>query len=60
MSERPPALDPEAVEAFVAKAHGDLDYVRSALATEPALLNATWDWGGGAGGEQARAVLELL
>jgi hypothetical protein len=47
MSGRPPALDPETVEAFVAKAHGDLDYVRSALAAEPGLLNATWDWGGG-------------
>jgi hypothetical protein len=47
MSERPPALDPETVEAFVAKAHGDLDYVRAALAAEPGLLNAAWDWGGG-------------
>jgi hypothetical protein len=47
MSERAPALDPEAVEAFVAKAHGDLEYVRSALAAEPGLLNASWDWGGG-------------
>ena len=47
MSERPPALDPEVVEAFVAKAHGDLDYVRSALVAEPGLLNAAWDWGGG-------------
>lgn len=47
MSERPPALDSEAVNEFVAKAHGDLDYVRSALATEPRLLNAAWDWGGG-------------
>lgn len=40
MSEGAPALDPGAVEAFVAKAHGDLDYVRSALAAEPALVNA--------------------
>lgn len=47
MSERPPALDSEAVNEFVAKAHGDLDYVRSALATEPRLLNAAWDRGGG-------------
>jgi hypothetical protein len=47
MSERPPALDPESVNEFVAKAHGDLDYVRSALAGEPGLLNAAWDWGGG-------------
>ena len=47
MSGRPPALHPETVEAFVAKAHGDLDYVRAALAAEPGLLNAAWDWGGG-------------
>jgi hypothetical protein len=47
MSDRPPALDPERVNAFVAKAHGDLDYVRAALGAEPGLLNAAWDWGGG-------------
>jgi hypothetical protein len=47
MSERPPALDPEKVNAFVANAHGDLDAVRALLAEEPALVNATWDWGGG-------------
>ena len=47
MSERPPALDPASVNEFVARAHGDLDYVRSALAGEPGLLNAAWDWGGG-------------
>jgi hypothetical protein len=68
MSDRPPALDPGAVEAFVAKAHGDLDYVRSALATEPGLLNAAWDWGGGdwetalgaAGHMGRRDIAELL
>jgi hypothetical protein len=47
MSDRPPALDPETVESFVAKAHGDLDGVRVLLEREPALVNATWDWGGG-------------
>jgi hypothetical protein len=47
MSERPPALDPEKVESFVAKAHGDLDGVQALLGEEPALVNATWDWGGG-------------
>jgi hypothetical protein len=47
MSERPPALDSETVESFVAKAHGDLDGVRALLEDEPALVNATWDWGGG-------------
>jgi hypothetical protein len=47
MNEQPPRLDPDAVEAFVAKAHGDLDFVRSALAAQPGLLNAAWDWGAG-------------
>ena len=47
MSDRPPALDRVTVESFVAKAHGDLDEVRALLEEEPALVNATWDWGGG-------------
>jgi hypothetical protein len=47
MSDRPPALDSETVESFVAKAHGDVDGVRALLEDEPALVNATWDWGGG-------------
>jgi hypothetical protein len=45
--ERPPALDPDLVQSFVAKAHGDLDVVRKLLEQEPRLLNAAWDWGGG-------------
>jgi hypothetical protein len=47
VSERPDPLDPQVVQAFVANAHGDLDAVRDALDAEPALVNATWDWGGG-------------
>lgn len=47
MSERPPALDPGQVEAFVAAAHGDFDVVRGLLDEEPRLANAAWDWGGG-------------
>jgi hypothetical protein len=47
MSDRPLPLDPQQVEAFVANAHGDLEAVRALLAEEPALVNATWDWGGG-------------
>jgi hypothetical protein len=35
------------VRAYVANAHGDLDATRAALDTEPQLLNAAWDWGGG-------------
>jgi hypothetical protein len=47
MSDRPPALDRELVERFVAGAHGDLDTVESLLAEEPGLVNAAWDWGAG-------------
>jgi len=46
-SERPAALEPEQVQAFVGAAHGDLEHVRTALAREPRLVNASWDWGGG-------------
>ena len=43
----PAALDSNLVHDFVANAHGDLEAVRDALADEPALANASWDWGGG-------------
>src|SRR5512138_2642348 len=42
-----PALAPALVQEFVCNAHGDLDRVKELLAQEPALINATWDWGGG-------------
>jgi hypothetical protein len=45
--ERPPALPADLVREFVLKAHGDLARVQALLAEQPALLNATWDWGGG-------------
>jgi hypothetical protein len=47
MSEQPSALNPELVQEFVAKAHGDLEAVRELLASEPTLVNAAWDWRGG-------------
>jgi hypothetical protein len=47
MSERPAAISPDLVQDFVSKAHGDLDGVQELLEREPALVNATWDWGGG-------------
>jgi hypothetical protein len=47
MSDAPPQLDPATVQVFVANAHGDLDVVREQLAAEPALVNASWDWGSG-------------
>ena len=40
-------LDPALVEALVGASHGDLAQVRELLGREPALVNATWDWGGG-------------
>jgi len=42
-----PTIESTLVHEFVAKAHGDLDRVKEMLAQEPALVNATWDWGGG-------------
>jgi hypothetical protein len=45
--EKKPALMPDLVAEFVVKAHGDLERVQALLEQEPALINATWDWGGG-------------
>ena len=42
-----PALDAKLVQEFVGNAHGDLNRVKELLSQEPALINATWDWGGG-------------
>lgn len=47
MSERPSQLDASLVNEFVAQAHGDLARVQELLITEPRLINAAWDWGGG-------------
>jgi hypothetical protein len=46
-TDTPPALDSDLVREFVGNAHGDLDAVRHALAVQPTLVNAAWDWGGG-------------
>ena len=45
--ESKPALESNLVEEFVRVAHSDLDRTRELLTTQPALVNATWDWGGG-------------
>ena len=45
--QRPPALAALLVRDFVGKAHADLAGTKALLAEQPALLNATWDWGGG-------------
>ena len=42
-----PALESKLVQEFVGVAHGDLNRVKELLAQESALVNATWDWGGG-------------
>ena len=45
--ERPPAIAAAMVQEFVRKSHADLPATKAMLAEQPALLNATWDWGGG-------------
>lgn len=46
-SERGPQLAPEQVNEFVRVGHGNLEVVKRMLGEEPALLHASWDWGGG-------------
>jgi hypothetical protein len=45
--EKKPALDRALVQEIVLKAHGDLGRVQELIEQEPALVNASWDWGGG-------------
>jgi len=45
--EKKAALEAEQIQEFVVKSHGDLERVKELLAQEPALINASWDWGGG-------------
>ena len=47
METKPAALEIALVQAFVAQSHSDLERVKELLAQEPALINASWDWGGG-------------
>jgi hypothetical protein len=42
-----PQINRLLVQDFVVFAHSDLDMVKKLLEKEPALLNATMDWGGG-------------
>ena len=44
---KPPPIAPELVKEFVVAGHGNLAKVKEMLARDPALVNATWDWGGG-------------
>ena len=45
--ERSPALEAQLVNEFVSVCHGNLARAKELLAQEPALVNASWDWGGG-------------
>jgi len=45
--DKKPALEAKLVEEFVEKAHSDFERINELLTQEPALANATWDWGGG-------------
>jgi len=45
--DRAPPIDSALVKQFVIACHGQLDKVKEMLAAQPALINATWDWGGG-------------
>ncbi len=47
MKEKPQPLSSERVKEFVLAAHRSLDEVKTLLAHEPNLVNATWDWGDG-------------
>jgi hypothetical protein len=45
--DRGPRLDLDLVREFVIAGHGNLNRTRELLEQQPALINATWDWGGG-------------
>lgn len=45
--DRGPPIESALVKQFVVAGHGNLDKVKEMLAAQPALINATWDWGGG-------------
>ena len=47
LPDRGPRLDMDMVKEFVIAAHGDLEKTTKMLEAQPALVNATWDWGGG-------------
>jgi hypothetical protein len=47
LQEKPAPLSVELVKEFVGASHGKLDRVRELLASEPQLLHASFDWGGG-------------
>jgi len=66
--DRGPRLEADMVREFVVAGHGKLDRTQELLAQQPALINATWDWGsgdwetalGGASHMGNRPIAELL
>lgn len=45
--QKEPRINPDLVAEFVLEAHRDLARVKEMLAENPALVNASWDWGAG-------------
>jgi len=45
--DRGPRLEDELVREFVIAGHGNAEKTGQLLETQPAVINATWDWGGG-------------
>ena len=45
--DRGPPIESALVKQFVIAGHSNLEKVEEMLAAQPALINATWDWGGG-------------
>ncbi|HEV8580525.1 MAG TPA: ankyrin repeat domain-containing protein [Thermoanaerobaculia bacterium] len=45
--DRGPRLDADLVRDFVVAGHANLERTRELLEQQPALINATWDWGRG-------------
>ena len=45
--EKGPPIEDPLVKEFVGVAHGKFERTEELLSQNPALLNATWDWGGG-------------
>lgn len=66
--DRGPRLDAELVREFVVAGHGKLDRTGELLDQQPAVINATWDWGrgdwetalGGASHMGNKPIAELL
>ena len=45
--DRGPQIEGGLIKQFVVAGHANLDKVKEMLSAQPALINATWDWGSG-------------